>query len=126
METNITTEEKIIRIIRLQHQIDELDKSISELKESVMADMDLAGVKSLDTDEANVTKISKVNYSYVDELAIMSYLKDNGLDNYLETKIRKTDLNKELSKRGSLCESLSGKFFTSETPYLKIKEKASL
>lgn len=126
MEMNITTEEKIIQIIRLQHQMDELDKSISELKESVMADMDLAGVKSLDTNEANVTKISKMNYSYVDESAIMAYLKANGLDNYLETKIRKTDLNKELSKKGSLCESLSGKFSTSETPYLKIKEKASL
>lgn len=122
----MTIEEKINEIISLEHQKEELEAKQDVLKAEVMAEMDQNGLKKVSTNEADVTKANKVTYSYTDEAAIMDYIKSNGLDNYLEVKIRKTDFNKELSKKGSLYESLSGKFSTSETPYLKIKEKATI
>lgn len=119
----MTLEEKILKLIELSHQENELENQILNLKESIMKEMDEQKLKTIETSKATATKSIKTTYKYNDEEAIMKYLKENGYEKYLETKIRKTDLNKELAKNGLICEGLKSTFTKNETAELKIKEK---
>lgn len=64
----------------------------------------------------------KTAVKYNDEVAIIKYLKNNGMSTYLKTVIDTTNFNKTLRSSQKLQESLAGKFTVSETPSLTVKK----
>lgn len=91
----------------LQDQVDNLQKQLGELKEQIMAEMTNNGETKVETDLGIVASIvAKETYKYLDELAMIRYLKENGLAQYISEKVNVPSLNKELKKGQTLCESL--------------------
>ena len=108
--------------------LQEQEATIKAAKEAIKNDfieaIEAMGVSSY-TSTDGVLKGSicyKTTVKYNDEIAIINYLKRNGMSAYLKTVIDAPDFNKTLRSSQKLQESLAGKFTVSETPSLTVKK----
>lgn len=112
-----TLKENITRYNEVNKVMESLKAELETLKESICG-----SIKDLDVDEVDLDNnvkasvVNKTNISYKDTTSIIKLLKDNNLDSkYLETTIRKTDLNKELKVEDSLVSKLLKDLFETST-----------
>lgn len=112
-----TLKENITRYNEVNKVMEGLKEELETLKESICG-----SIKDLDVDEVDLDNnvkasvVNKTNISYKDTTSIIKLLKDNNLDSkYLETTIRKTDLNKELKVEDSLVSKLLKDLFETST-----------
>ena len=72
-----------------------------------------------------VSAVKTTTFKYNDEVAIMNYIKRNGLTNaYLQTQIVTTKFNNELKKEGTLFENLKSYITKNETYKLNVSKEA--
>ena len=107
---------------KLAKQAEELKSKLEQLKGCIVENMNSLGVTSYKADDVEGKIISKNLYKYKDEIAIVSYLKKNKLNNYLQEKINTTVMNKELKNKGLLYESLKDYVEENNSIALSVKE----
>ncbi len=107
--------------------LQEQEATIKAAKEGIkndfinaLAEMGVTSYTSKDGDFKG-TVSTKANVKYLDEVAIVEYLKNNGMESYLKTVIDTTNFNKSLKSSQKLQESLAGKFSVVETPTFTVK-----
>lgn len=118
LEININNYKKI------QDQIDSLEAQKNELKTQIIEEMTSNGLFNLSTEDGISAKIvDKQNFKYLDELAIMKYLKENGYDQFIKQSIDTTNMNKELKKSSLLAENLKNLYSVTTNKTLMVKEE---
>lgn len=103
-----TLKSNVTRYNEINTIMEELKREAESLKESICNNIKTLDVDEVDLDNGLVAGLTnQTNISYKDTTGIIKTLKDNDLDSkYLETTIRKTDLNKELKVEGSMVANL--------------------
>lgn len=108
--------------------LQEQEAAIKVAKESIKNDfikaVEAMGVSSYTSKDGGLkgSICYKTTIKYNDEVAIINYLKRNGMSSWLKTVIDAPDFNKNLKASQKLQESLAGKFTISETPSLTVKK----
>ena len=108
--------------------LQEQEATIKAAKEAIKNDfieaIEAMGVSSYTSTDGGLkgSICYKTTVKYNDEIAIINYLKRNGMSAYLKTVIDAPDFNKTLRSSQKLQESLAGKFTVSETPSLTVKK----
>lgn len=99
-----TLKSNVTRYNEINTIMEELKREAESLKESICNNIKTLDVDEVDLDNGLVAGLTnQTNISYKDTTGIIKMLKDNDLDSkYLETTIRKTDLNKDLKVEGSM------------------------
>lgn len=93
-----------------------------ELKNNIVHELALIGETSYTTDTNIKGSVAmKQTVKYDDEIAIIDYLQNNGMSNFLKTVIDTSNFNKTLKTSQVLQESLKGKYSISESPALTVK-----
>lgn len=98
--------ENLERYYQLQQEIDSKEQELNALKEQIVKEMGDAGIASRSTGSVEGKLINKTTFKYIDEVAILTYLRSHRLNNYISTKINTTAMNKELKGKGALYEDL--------------------
>ena len=103
-----TLKSNVTRYNEINTIMEELKREAESLKESICNNIKTLDVDEVDLDNGLVAGLTnQTNISYKDTTGIIKMLKDNDLDSkYLETTIRKTDLNKDLKVEGSMVANL--------------------
>lgn len=114
----------LVQYNALQEQEVSIKSQKDQLKEEIFSWLSAMGKKDYLTEDGTIKGITafRTNVKYDDELAIIDYLKKNGMEVYLKTTIDTTNFNKTLKSSQSLQESLSGKFSMVESPTLTVKK----
>lgn len=121
-----TLKSNVTRYNEINAIMEELKREAESLKESICSNIKTLDVDEVDLDNGLVAGLTnQTNISYKDTNGIIKTLKDNDLDSkYLETTIRKTDLNKELKAEGSMVATLLKDLIeTTTTTKLSVKVK---
>ena len=119
-----TLNEKINNYYKLSKQMSELKAQADTLKEEILKEMIAQNCKKQITENGvSATVVDKELFSYTDELGIITYLKNNGLTKFISEEINTTELNKELKKSSSLCESLNKYYVKNNKSTLTVKEE---
>ena len=116
----MTLNEKLNRYYELQEQVKELSDEMDSLKSEIISDMENEGITNQKTDEVEGKLVNKTLFKYTDEIAILKYLRDNKLDNFIQSKVN-SSINKELKTKGKLYEDL--KLYCSETNSTQLSVK---
>ena len=106
----------------LRAQAEDVDIKMSALKTKILEE--LGDVREYMTTDTHVTAkvVAKETIKYVDESAMINWLKNNGYSKFVVEKVDTTPMNKELKKGLTLTESLKS-MFTKTTSYtLKVEE----
>jgi len=106
----------------LKAQADDIDNKMSALKTKILEE--LGDAREYMTTDTHVTAkvVAKETIKYVDESAMINWLKNNGYSKFVVEKVDTTPMNKELKKGLTLTESLKS-MFTKTTSYtLKVEE----
>lgn len=108
----------------LQEQEASIKAAKEEIKNEFIKAFEEMGVSSYTSADGGLkgSIALKTTVKYNDEVAIIKYLKNNGMSTYLKTVIDTTNFNKTLRSSQKLQESLAGKFTVSETPSLTVKK----
>ena len=94
-----------------------------ELKTQILEEMSKENTtKYLTEDNISATIAKKETFKYVDELSMIKYLQENGYNQFVELKIKTTDMNKELKKQSTLTEALSSYVTKSSVDSLSVKK----
>lgn len=94
-----------------------------ELKTQILEEMSKENTtKYLNEDNISATITKKETFKYVDELSMIKYLQENGYNQFVELKIKTTDMNKELKKQSTLTEALSSYVTKSSVDSLSVKK----
>lgn len=94
-----------------------------ELKAQILEEMSKENTtKYLTEDNISATIAKKETFKYVDELSMIKYLQENGYNQFVELKIKTTDMNKELKKQSTLTEALSSYVTKSSVDSLSVKK----
>ena len=117
-------DEKIKKYFELKQEIERLDAEKEELSESIKAMVGIFPDQAYTTPDGYSAKVvSKTNYKYADETAIINYFNNKKLgDIYLIRKIDTSKLNKELKTHGVLYNDLSNYIVESISDSLTVKE----
>ena len=107
--------------LALQEELETIKAKMAELKTEIVNDMEEAGLSTFEVDNVKAQVVSKETIKYTDELAIIKYLEDNGLDRFIVKKIDATSMNKELKKSSTLNESLNSYVARTTAPSLIVK-----
>lgn len=121
-----TLKSNVTRYNEINTIMEELKREAESLKESICNNIKTLDVDEVDLDNGLVAGLTnQTNISYKDTTGIIKTLKDNDLDSkYLETTIRKTDLNKDLKVEGSMVANLLKDLIeTTTTTKLSVKVK---
>lgn len=121
-----TLKSNVTRYNEINTIMEELKREAESLKESICNNIKTLDVDEVDLDNGLVAGLTnQTNISYKDTTGIIKTLKDNDLDSkYLETTIRKTDLNKDLKVEGSVVANLLKDLIeTTTTTKLSVKVK---
>lgn len=121
-----TLKSNVTRYNEINTIMEELKREAESLKESICNNIKTLDVDEVDLDNGLVAGLTnQTNISYKDTTGIIKMLKDNDLDSkYLETTIRKTDLNKDLKVEGSMVANLLKDLIeTTTTTKLSVKVK---
>lgn len=117
----MTLAEMVKEYNELQNQSKGIADKMSELKASIIESMNNEDKSSFEVDNVVAQVIKKDTFKYKDETAMISYLKNNGLERYVVEKVD-TSLNKELKKGMSLSESLNPMYEKTSSYSLTVKE----
>lgn len=113
--------EDVKKYAALKAQADEIKSQMEELKESIVTQM--GSEKQFTADDGTVVKlVEKETFKYVDEPAMIQYLKDHGMTSYIVEKISTSPLNKELKKGQSLTESLKSWYNKTVSTTLNVEQ----
>lgn len=94
-----------------------------ELKAQILEEMSKENTtKYLTEGNISATIAKKETFKYVDELSMIKYLQENGYNQFVELKIKATDMNKELKKQSTLTEALSSYVTKSSVDSLSVKK----
>lgn len=94
-----------------------------ELKLQILEEMAKENTtKYLTEDNISATIAKKETFKYVDELSMINYLQENGYSQFVELKIKTTDMNKELKKSTQLSEALTPYVTKSVVESLSVKK----
>lgn len=94
-----------------------------ELKAQILEEMSKENTtKYLTEDNISATIAKKETIKYVDELSMIKYLQENGYNQFVELKIKTTDMNKELKRQSTLTEALSSYVTKSSVDSLSVKK----
>lgn len=105
---NVKLEELLKSYDEVQQEETRIKASKDELKSQILEEMSKEGSnKYLTQDNISATIANKETFKYVDELSMIKYLQENGYGQFVEFKIKTTEMNKELKKQSVLAESLS-------------------
>lgn len=114
--------EQIERYFELQRQADEIKNQLEEIKSQLVEEFNAEGINSYSTENVTATLTPKTTFKYNDEPAMIKYLKENGMGQYVIEKIDSTRLNKILKSSVSLNESLRPQFTMNTSYALSVKE----
>lgn len=107
----------------IQDQIESLEAIKNELKNQIIEEMDSSNLNNILTETGVSAKlVDKQNFKYLDELAIMRFLKENGYEQFIKQSIDTTNMNKELKKSNLLAESLKSLYTVNTNRTLMVKE----
>lgn len=101
---------------------EELKAEKNQLKDLIcayMAAKNLTKYSNVNNVEASIS--NKTSFTYVDELAMIKYLQENGYTNFIKTVIDTTGLNKELKKGSTLAENLKTYYAPNTSQSLSVK-----
>ena len=113
----------------LKNKLSAIEEQITGLNDTILNDMLEAETESFEDNETDLvaTLFTKVNTGYLDEKAVLNYLKENNLSQYITVKesINKRALNSGLKADKTLNESLSKDNWigTSTTKYVVVTTK---
>lgn len=101
-------DEKIKKYFELKEEIEKLESQKEELSNSIKTMIAIFPEQSYTTPEGYSAKVvTKTNYKYVDETAILNYLDKKKLtEMYVVRKLDTTKINKELKNHGLLFKDL--------------------
>ena len=112
-------DQDIKRYLELKSKIDDQKKELDDLKESILEEM--GSREEFVTEDGIKAKITfKDKYDYVDEVAIINWLKANGYGCYVSEVVDSKKLNKELKKGTTLTESLKTLYKKTEIKALSV------
>lgn len=95
----------------LQSKKSSIEEDMEALKESIMSKMDELGLNKTTTpDNITASIVMKETFKYTDEPALVKYLKDNNLSQFIVEKVNAVPMNKELKKGMSLTENLKSMY----------------
>jgi hypothetical protein len=113
--------ENVKKYLELSRQADELKAQLEELKASIVEEMESNNITKYEDGEVNANLIYKTNIKYNDELSMIKYCEENGLNQFVTKKLNTTSMNKELKKSKSLNESLNQFYTETTTKTLQVK-----
>lgn len=114
--------EQIEKYFELQKQAEEIKAQLDEIKIHLVEEFHEEGIDSYATDKVVATITPKTTFKYNDEPAMVKYLKENGMSQYIVEKIDSTRLNKVLKSSVSLNEALKPQFTMNTSYALSVKE----
>ena len=114
--------EQIEKYFELQRQAEEIKNQLDEIKSQLVEEFNTEGINSYDTGKVVATVTPKTTFKYNDEPAMVKYLKENGMSQYVVEKIDSTRLNKVLKSSVSLNEALKPQFIMNTSYALSVKE----
>ena len=95
---NKSLNEKVKEYADLKAQADSIAEQLTALKEEIVEAM--GDEDEFTADDGTIAKINaKETFKYVDEPAMINWLKSNGYAQYVIEKVNTTPMNKELKKR---------------------------
>lgn len=115
--------EKLERYYQLQQEIESREAEMKTLKEDIIEEMKDENISSKDTGNVVGKIVDKTTFKYNDEISMITYLKEKGLESFVNSKINTTNMNKELKKKGSLYEDLKPYVLETSTSTLSVKAK---
>lgn len=115
-------ESNIKKYFQLQQQMEAMKQEMSELKNEIVSDMSDMNVNTFEIDDIKAQVVNKENVKYIDEIALIDTLKQQGLGRFVIEKVDTTRMNKELKTSASLNESLSGLVSKTSAPTLIVKQ----
>lgn len=119
----MTLNENLEKYYQLQKEVEEREDEMKSLKEAIISEMEKEGIKDKDTGHVEGKIIDKTSFKYNDEVAIITYLRSKGLNNFITTKVNTSAMNKELKGKGVLYEDL--KPYCEETTSTTLSVKLS-
>ncbi len=120
---NALLEQKIKEYFETNKVYKELEKRVKTLSSEIKEELTQLGIdKESTTNGFDVLLVEKVSYDYPDEIALRSYLKENGLSDYILEKIDSTKLNKDIKDSKSLAKKLNTLAVKTTTISLSVKE----
>ena len=119
----MTLNEKLERYYQLQKEIEEREEEMKSLKEEIIKEMEIEDISSQNTGVVEGKIINKTSFKYNDEVAMINYLKEKGLESFVNSKVNTSNMNKELKKKGSLYEDLKPYVLETSTSTLSVKSK---
>lgn len=118
----MTLNENIQKYNELQEEIARLQEQLSEYKTNIVNEMKEKSLTKTSTEDGLTAQlVFKDNFKYVDERAMINYLKEKGLTDLITEKINTTSMNKELKKGLSLTEDLKTMYTKNTTEVLSVK-----
>lgn len=118
----MTTNEMIKKYYDLQKLVEEYKTEMETLKGEIISDMESKDLNKTVTEEGITAQIvNKETFKYNDEIGMIKYLKEQGLNQFIQEKINTTLFNKELKKSGVLTESLNPMFTKTITKSFSVK-----
>ena len=119
---NTKLEELLKSYNDIQVEETKIKTSKDELKAQILEEMSKENTtKYLTEDNISATIAKKETFKYVDELSMIKYLQENGYSQFIELKVKTTEMNKELKKPGVLNEALSSYVTKSSVDSLSVK-----
>ena len=118
----MTLNEKLERYYQLQKETEEREEEMKSLKEEIVKEMEVEGITSQNTGLVEGKLVNKQTFKLTDEVAVINYLKSHRLNNYFQTKVNTTSINKELKIKGALYEDL--KDYCTETNSIALTVKS--
>ena len=114
-------ESKVKTYLEKQQLVESLKAELASLKDEIVSEMSDAGLNVYTSDDVKAQVVNKETIKYNDEIAIINYLKENGLSRLVVEKIDTTNMNKELKSSATLNESLSQHITRTTAPTLIVK-----
>lgn len=120
---NTRLEELLETYNNIQIEETKIKTQKDELKAQILEEMSKENTtKYLTEDNISATIAKKETFKYIDELSMIKYLQENGYNQFVELKIKTTDMNKELKKQSTLTEALSSYVTKSSVDSLSVKK----
>ena len=106
----------------LKAKSEDISTQMSALKSKILEELGDA-TEYVTTDTNVIAKVvAKETFKYVDEPAMINWLKKNGYAQFVVEKVNATPMNKELKKGLTLTESLKTMFTKTTTYSLTVEE----
>ena len=117
----MTLNENLERYYQLQKEVEEREEEMKFLKEQIVTEMKTQNITSQNTGTVEGKLVDKQTFKYNDELAMITYLREHKLENFINSKVNTTMMNKELKAKGVLFEDLKPYYTENNSSSLSVK-----